>query len=293
MDASSYVKTLDGLFSVTKEGGKLFLTQHCTLNGQYHPDYIQKVKRGDLIPFWCADHFYSDPETMTDMLKAFGFEIEKIGIYADIHPNKTITRYLGLTAVKKSQFRENNMVKKYYSATQQLIPLEELKPLKVIELKQKSYVANYETYLICAYSQDISELTQVNFNIHRSLDEAHIGQILLQYYPQGGYYKTGRETPTLRLRHIEIDEGFRQQHHATRALETLFTQLRKSSALPKDVEVWLEYSTCYPYLGTLYKSFGFKNSNEPSIAETKVLRVELSKTKFPYYRKIKDSLSAK
>lgn len=157
---------------------------------------------------------------------------------------------------------------------------------KIVEKGQKSKIAGYETYIKCVYFGDIQQLTQSQFSIHQSRDDQEIGEILLQYYPQGGYYNTGGQTPTLRLRHIEIKNGFRREHHATRALETLFRQLRASPLLPKNTEIWLEYSSCYPYLEKLYTDFGFEGTQEPSFAETKVLRVNLHKTRFPYYSKM-------
>jgi len=158
---------------------------------------------------------------------------------------------------------------------------------KIVEKGKKSHIPGYETYLICEYFEDIRPLTQSQFNIHQSSNDQKIGEILLQYYPQGGYYKTARKTPTLRLRQIEIKEPYRRQHHATRALETLFRQLRESELLPKATEIWLEYSTFYPFLTILYQNFGFQETHEQSFGETKVLKVNLFKTKFPYYTKMK------
>lgn len=309
LSASSYVATLGGLFDVMKEDGKLFLTQHSTLDGEYSDEYLNKVKQGVLIPFWSGKQFYSDPETMTKMLNVFGFEIDTIGLYAEIHSNKTISRYLGLIARKKSALRNADKVKEYAQAANSLITIKissdvlpKKDPVKsspsvqlsrrIVEKDKVSKIPNYETYLKCTASEDSKHSTQNDFTIHQN-DGQKIGEILLQYYPTGGHYKTGGRTPIIRLRHIEIEEQFRRNHSATRALETLFTELRKSAALPQNVEVWLEYSSSYKFLAPWYQSFGFQHTEEPSAFETKVMRVLLSKTQFPYYKKIKESQKVK
>lgn len=154
---------------------------------------------------------------------------------------------------------------------------------KIIKEGKKSKINDYETYIQCNYFGDTAHLTQSQFYIFRTQDSQKIGEILLQYYPNGGYYKTDRHQPTLRLRHIEVKDPYKRQHHATRALETLFTELRKSPHLPRDVQVWLEYSTCHSFLAEFYQKFGFKEADEPCFAETKALNVPLYSIKFPYY----------
>jgi hypothetical protein len=289
------------LFSVLKEGGKLFLTQHCTDKGEYSEEYREKVSRQLLLPFWCGGIFYSDPKTMTKLLKVFGFEVDSVGLYADIHPNQTITRYLGLIASKKSVLRNAEGVRAYGSAANQLIsmatqplalPKQEIVKKRIVEKGHKSQIPHYETYLECVYTEDVTDFTQNKLFIYQQ-DGQKIGEILLQYYPSGGYYKTAGQIPTIRLRNIEIEEQYRKAHHGTRALETLFTQLRQSTVFPGNAEVWLEYSSCDQFLAPWYDSFGFCSTPESSFAETKVMRVLLSKTKFPYNKKMKDARDTK
>lgn len=165
------------------------------------------------------------------------------------------------------------------------------KSQKIFELKEYA-IKGYETCLVCTFSENRQPLTEINFDIYERPDGKtrgeKIGALLLQYYPSGGYYQTSGKTSVLRLRHIEINDSYQQQYHATRALETLFRQLRTTTILPKETEIWLEYNVTQSFLKRMYASFGFEETQEPTYAEIKILKVLVSKSKFPYFAKLQE-----
>jgi len=119
--ALQYVETLNGLFQVMKEGGRLFLTQHGLRKGKYSQGYVSSVENGSLLPFWSDGKFYSDQHTMATMLQVFGFEIEKIEQYCDTHLESQLsTYYLGIIARKNSALRKVTRIKEYFKAAEEM-----------------------------------------------------------------------------------------------------------------------------------------------------------------------------
>ncbi len=121
-----FAKTIDGLFQVMKEGGKLFLIQHANHQGKYHQDYIENVQRGELWPFWVKVgtqlEFYSDPETTKKLLNDFGFEVEHINLYLDNYIRSNISfRYVGAIARKKGLLRNEERVSQYHTRAMEKI----------------------------------------------------------------------------------------------------------------------------------------------------------------------------
>lgn len=158
---------------------------------------------------------------------------------------------------------------------------------------RKIQITDYknDTFLICDYNVK-QEFTQVGFNIHTPKEEEKIGQILLQYYPSAPteIYRTSTG-PTIRIRSLKIDKKFRQKGHAGRALETLFTALRKSK-FPNSTKLYLECNTgqldpSLSYLHSFFKKFGFTPAENTAYQDVKILNVSLKKIKFPYYQQVK------
>jgi phospholipid N-methyltransferase len=115
--AKAFVAVIKGLFEVMKEGGYLYLTQHSYAGKGYDSEYIENVRSGKLLPFWVKGAFWSDPVTMTNLLKAFGFQVIKSGLYRDIHlSNSTETKYLGLMAQKRQNLYDSEKVRQYDAA---------------------------------------------------------------------------------------------------------------------------------------------------------------------------------
>jgi SAM-dependent methyltransferase len=112
----SFVAIVNGLFDVLKEGGQLYLTQHSFSGERYNDEYIQKVKQGQLLPFWSKDGFSSDPVTMEKLLNAFGFQVIKSGLYQEIYGNETTTKYLGIIAQKNTALYNAEKVRQYNDA---------------------------------------------------------------------------------------------------------------------------------------------------------------------------------
>lgn len=135
----------------------------------------------------------------------------------------------------------------------------------------------------CTWNEKITELTQICFYVKNKNQK--IGEILLQYYPFGAteMYKTAKN-PTLRVRDITIEEHFRHQGHGGRALETLFTILRRNN-LPSTTEVYLETNTNPSYLMNMWVKFGFSTIENTFWNDVKILSAPLKKVKFPYYNK--------
>jgi len=154
------------------------------------------------------------------------------------------------------------------------------------EAKPKYKIPGYDTYLVCSFDQSVRPMTQINFDI---VDESgQIGLILLQYYPdaRNQFYQSS-PAGTLRLRHIEINKKKRRQGHAGRALETLFTTLRKHG--PKEIsEVWLECNVNPDYLIPFYEKFGFTRGKTTFWGDVIEMSVALKKTKFPYFKALKE-----
>lgn len=152
--------------------------------------------------------------------------------------------------------------------------------------KSKYRIPGYNIYLVCSYDERVNPMTQVNFDI---MDESgKIGLILLQYYPdtRNQLYQSS-PAGTLRLRHIEIDNEKRRQGHAGRALETLFTSLRKHA--PKTVkEIWLECNVNPDYLIPFYEKLGFSRGRTTTWGDVIEMSVPIKKTKFPYFKALKE-----
>lgn len=154
------------------------------------------------------------------------------------------------------------------------------------DAKSSYRIPGYGTYLVCSWNPKITAMTQINFDI---MDESgKIGLILLQYYPNASnqFYQSS-PAGTLRLRHIEIDSEKRHQGHAGRAIETLFTSVRKHG--PKTVtEIWLECNFRPDYLIPFYEKLGFSRGKTTVWGDVIEMSVPIKKTKFPYYKALKE-----
>ena len=154
-------------------------------------------------------------------------------------------------------------------------------------LQLKSYqMPAYETLIQCErWYQGNSP--KIDFNILNVKNEK-IGELFIDYYPENiKFYKTATK-PVVRLRRIEIEQDYQRKYHGTRAMETLIDTLCKSSLFPENSEMWLEYSSWHPHLKKFYESFGFEEANELAAFNTKIMKLELNKAKFPYSAKLKE-----
>ena len=157
------------------------------------------------------------------------------------------------------------------------------------DAKPQYKITGYDTYLVCSYDEKISPMTQINFDIRD--ESGKIGEILLQYYPdaRNQFYKSS-SAGTVRLRHIEIDSEKRQQGHAGRALETLFTSVRLHG--PKTVkEIWLECNVSPDYLIPFYEKLGFSRGRTTIWGDVIEMSAPIKKTKFPYFKALKEEKS--
>ncbi len=89
----------------------------------------------------------------------------------------------------------------------------------------------------------------------------------------------------LRLRWIEIDERYQQKHHATKALETLFSDLKCRDIRLANPVVHLEVSITKKHLFTLYTRMGFVAKSQA--ADVLSMEVLLRDIKLPFYEKLK------
>lgn len=161
----------------------------------------------------------------------------------------------------------------------------------LFEKGKRNNIPEYQekTAIICAYTQPISPLTQLEWHIvDAANNDSVIGKILVQYYPQGDYPGYPQGTPLIRLRHIEIEnKSFQKQGHGSRALETLFTALRTNKSFPESTLIGLEYSISDRHLGPWYDKFGFTPIAAASWSDVRIAKVPLNRVKFPYYKKAK------
>lgn len=170
-------------------------------------------------------------------------------------------------------------------------------------LEFNNHKIHNETSLNCTRSsQKGLGVSQIDYEILK-LDEEKkekIGEIWIQCYPESvTYYYSAPVTykrstaPIVHLCSIKIEEEYRRKYHGTQAMEALIMDLQEDNLLQKNVEMWLEYSSLVPGLKEFYESFGFEETNEPSIFATNedpafgitIMKLKLSNAKFPFHAK--------
>lgn len=172
---------------------------------------------------------------------------------------------------------------------------------KCIRAKYCYFMNQYRITLLCEKLETCNKSTNIDFSINIPIERVQniyekIGDISLEYYPlsKPQYFHTS-PAHTIRLKHIEINEAFRQQKYATEALSLLFYVLNHRPLWPRErTQIWLECNLkgttslefTSAHLKRFFEKFGFTATEEKrGLGDIIVMGTGLLDITYPLSRK--------